>query len=104
MRCFAALDLDRDCLIRPHKDDAGDILEGWRLPVGDGNDVIAGPDARIRSCGLWHHVRDHVVARRPRETEEGSEDQNRQQEIGHWSGEHHEEALPHRPNLKGALA
>ena len=72
---------------------------------GNGQDSVAGLQSRRFRRGVGTTAPTTLVGgSAPRRMQEGGEDHDREQEIGHRAGQDDEEALPHRPQLEGPVA
>src|SRR5690242_4247959 len=79
------------------------LFEGAGCTPANANDPVAGQN----SSGLGGAARDDPVddVRGPRGTyrhEESRENQDGEQEVGHWSRKHHQEPLVDRPKVETA--
>src|SRR4029079_1007028 len=99
-----ALQNDRRPLARPKHHEIGDILEARCVPVRNRKDAVARLKPGLLRDAAFGDTRDEIIRpRRADRREEGGENDDRQQKIRGWPGQHDEEALPDWAQGEGTI-
>src|SRR6185437_211215 len=98
-----SFDGQRDGLVRPDRNDVGDVVEGRSAVPGDVEDPIARLEPPGRRA-IADHRSDRIGLRGADEREESCENGDREDEIGQGTGQHNQKSLPYRAKLECFVA